>query len=106
MIPAASQEPVSSRSSGGGSAHPAQHLGQRSTACEVDRELHASRIAEMHVGIIDARHHEGPMQIEQFGFRLLPPQNRRVISDGDDLVVSHRNGGDPLRVAVVQAQRR
>ena len=103
MVPTPAQEPLSSRSRGRGRTHPAQHLSQRSAASEVDRQLDAPSIGEMHVGVIDAGHHEGPMEVEEPGPRLLLAQNRRVVSDGDDLMASHRDGRDPLHVAAAKA---
>ncbi len=103
MVPTAAQEPLSRRSCGCGSTHPAQHLSQRSAAGEIDRELEAPRIGEMHVGVIDAGHHEGPMEVEEPGPRLLLAQNRRIVADGDDLMVSHGDGRDPLRAGGAKA---
>src|SRR5271154_5400442 len=62
MVPTAAQEPLSRRSCGCCSTHPEQHLRKRSATGEVDRELDAPSIGEMHVGVIDAGHHEGPME--------------------------------------------
>ncbi len=54
-----------------GSLHPVEHVRQGSGAGQIDRELVLPRIGHVYVGVVDTRHDEGALQIEEPGPGLL-----------------------------------
>src|ERR1700722_10487896 len=97
MIPTTAQQPLTWESLIGGDSYSLKHVRQGSASIEIHTELGLSRSRQVDVSIIKPGHHKGALQVDQLGVRLLEPQNCGIVAGSHNLVVSDRNGRDPLR---------
>ena len=64
VVPAAAGEPGAGRGSLRGCADAGLGVSERAGAGEVDREADVAGLAEVNVGIVEAGHHEGAMEVD------------------------------------------
>ncbi len=67
VVPAAAEEPVAVSGGGGVVADAVLHLGEGVDAFEVDGELFAAGVGDVGVGVVEAGHGEGVVQVDDSG---------------------------------------
>ncbi len=73
------------------------HLGERVDADEVDGELLAAGLADVGVGVVEAGHGEGALEVDDLRLRALEFEDVGVGARGEDFSVGDGEGGDSGR---------
>ncbi len=66
VVPASAGNPCSGRESGGEGADAGLHLGEGGDVVEVDGELVAAGVGHVGVGVVEAGHDEGAVEVDYF----------------------------------------
>ncbi len=70
------------------------HLGEGADADEVDGEPLAASFADVGVGVVEAGHGEGAVEVDDLGFRAFELEDGRVFACCDDFSFDDGQGGD------------
>lgn len=94
VVPAAALEPGAGLGFGGVGADALLHLGKGSDSIEVDGELLAAGGGHVGVGIVEAGHCEGVVQVDDAGLRGLQFEDLGIGAGGEDLSFGDGQGLD------------
>ncbi len=94
VVPSSALNPGAGFGGGDEGADALLHLVEGVDADEVDGESLAARFADVRVGVVDAGHREGAVQVDDLSLRAFELQDLGVSACGYDFSVGYGQGGD------------
>ena len=95
VIPSSALDPGAGFGGGDVGADALLHLGEGVDADEVDGEFRAAGFADVGVGVVEAGHGEGAVEVDDLGLRAFEFEEGGVVAGGEDFSVGDGEGGDP-----------
>ena len=94
VVPSSALDPCAGFGGGDVDADALLHLGEGVDADEVDGELLAAGFADVGVGVVEAGHGEGAVEVDDLGLGAFEFQEVGVGAGGEDFSVGDGDGGD------------
>ena len=92
LVPSSAQDPLVGRGVLYARPNPLAKLGQRFHSRPINRQPLETRVGQVHMGIVEAGHHEMPAQVDHFSGRSLQLHDLVVPADGFNSSIAHRHG--------------